>query len=109
MRLARSACLLADAGHLLYNAVMKRRKRVRVYVDTSVFGGVFDAEFSRASKQFFDSVGRGVFDLVISVVVADEIVDAPARVQSLYHRVAQTAEVWQVDEASLDLRDAYIK
>ena len=87
---------------------MKRGKQLRVYVDTSVFGGVFDAEFARASKRFFDQIGRGVFDPVISVIVAEEIADAPPRVQRLYHRVARTAEVWQVNEAALDLRDAYL-
>ncbi len=30
--------------------------RMRVYVDTSVFGGPFDPEFALASQQFFDAV-----------------------------------------------------
>jgi len=88
---------------------MKRTKHLRVYVDTSVFGGVFDPEFASASKRFFDTIGKGIFDPVISVIVAEEIKGAPSRVQTLYRRVAETAEIWQIDEATLDLRDAYLE
>jgi predicted nucleic acid-binding protein len=86
-----------------------RAKRLRIYLDTSVFGGVFDAEFAHASKRLFDKISKGVFDPVISILVAEEIADAPPRVQQLYRRVARTAELWQVDEAVLDLRDAYLE
>jgi predicted nucleic acid-binding protein len=88
---------------------MKRGKLLRVYVDTSVFGGVFDAEFARASQRFFDKIHRGVFHPVISALVADEMADAPPRVQSFYRRVARTAEMWPVDEPALTLRDAYLE
>jgi len=85
-----------------------KARRLRVYLDTSIFGGVFDAEFARASRRFFGRISQGVFDPVISVIVAEEIADAPPRVQQLYRHVARTAEVWPVDGAVLDLRDAYI-
>jgi hypothetical protein len=32
---------------------------IRIYADTSVFGGVFDDEFAAASKIFFDQVEQG--------------------------------------------------
>lgn len=41
----------------------------RVYVDTSVFGGVFDGEFQRASQDFFDQIKNGQFILITSAVV----------------------------------------
>jgi predicted nucleic acid-binding protein len=88
---------------------MKRHEPIRVYIDTSVFGGVFDPEFDRVSKRFFDIIGKGIFEPVVSVIVAEEISDAPSHVQTLYQHVAQTADVQQVDEAALDLRDAYLK
>ena len=53
------------------------KKPMRVYADTSVFGGVFDAEFENASMAFFDLVRRGRFRLVVSPVVQDELVKAP--------------------------------
>lgn len=88
---------------------MKKRESIRVYIDTSVFGGVFDPEFARASKRFFDIIDKGIFEPVLSVIVAEEITDAPSHVQRLYRRVVQTAEIRQVDEAALDLRDAYLE
>jgi hypothetical protein len=36
-------------------------KPVRIYIDTSVFGGVFDMEFAGASRRFFDTIGKGIF------------------------------------------------
>jgi len=46
---------------------------IRVYVDTSVFGGVFDVEFEEASREFFAQVVEGRFRLVASAVVDREI------------------------------------
>ena len=34
-------------------------RQLRVYADTSVFGGVLDPEFSAPSKKFFDEVAAG--------------------------------------------------
>ncbi len=39
-----------------------------IYADTSVFGGVFDAEFDRASAAFFDMVRNEQARLLISDV-----------------------------------------
>jgi predicted nucleic acid-binding protein len=86
-----------------------RARHLRVYLDTSIFGGVFDAEFARASRRLFARISQGVFDPVISVIVAEEIADAPPRIQQLYRRVARTAELRPVDEAVLNLRDAYLE
>ncbi|GMU24264.1 MAG: hypothetical protein AMXMBFR13_43390 [Phycisphaerae bacterium] len=41
-------------------------RRLRVYADTSVFGGCFDEEFASASRTFFDEVKAGRFTLVVS-------------------------------------------
>lgn len=40
----------------------------RVYADTSIFGGVFDMEFTVASQTFFNQVGDR-FVLVTSALV----------------------------------------
>jgi hypothetical protein len=41
-------------------------RRIRVYIDTSVFGGVNDEEFARSSKQFLSRLKNGEFTIVIS-------------------------------------------
>jgi hypothetical protein len=52
---------------------------IRVYADTSVFGGPFDEEFQTASSTFFDQVRNGRFQLVTSALVQEEVEPAPHR------------------------------
>jgi len=35
--------------------------KIRIYVDTSIFGGMHDEEFAEASERFFKRVLRGEF------------------------------------------------
>lgn len=47
---------------------------VRVYADTSVFGGVFDTEFEEPSREFFRQVVTGRFELITSAIRRLEVV-----------------------------------
>ena len=58
-------------------------RRPRIYADTSVFGGCFDAEFQVASQQFFRDVQAGRFVLVISDVTTRELQEAPEQVRQV--------------------------
>ena len=58
-------------------------KRLRVYADTSVFGGCFDVEFEIASMGFFREVREGRFILVVSDLTVEELADAPERVRNV--------------------------
>jgi len=60
---------------------MKKRNKIKVYADTSVFGGVFDEKFAEASSLFFKQVKQGRFQLIISDVVRREMEDAPRQVR----------------------------
>ena len=53
---------------------------IRTYADTSVFGGLHDVEFSKASRRFFDLVQSGRFALATSAVAADKLEGHPSRV-----------------------------
>jgi len=88
---------------------MLKMPAIRTYVDTSVFGGVFDAEFSRASKIFFAKINAGSFRLVVSPIVAEEMADAPPRIRQAYEVSLSLAEIVPVEDATLALRDAYLK
>lgn len=59
-------------------------KVLRIYTDTSVFGGPFDAELGDPSRAFFDRVARGEFRLVISRLIADELALAPEQVRAAF-------------------------
>ncbi len=82
---------------------------IRVYADTSVYGGFFDEEFSVITQTFFNRVRSGEIGLVISDIVREEIDDAPQRVRSLFDELAEISEVIDVGDKALSLRDAYIE
>jgi hypothetical protein len=85
------------------------REPIRVYADTSVFGGVFDADFAGPSQWFFDQVGEGAFVLVISGLVQREIAGAPDKVRDLFMKTLPTAETAVLTEAAVALRQAYLR
>jgi hypothetical protein len=81
---------------------------LRVYADTSVFGGVFDAEFTTASAVFFEQVRQDRFQLVTSAVVQAEIETAPEAVQALFNELLPQAEIAAIDEAVVRLQQGYL-
>ena len=81
---------------------------LRVYADTSVFGGVFDEVFALASQSFFDMVRQGHFNLLTSVVVQEEIESAPTEVVAFFERMLNFAEIAEVSEDALQLQHAYL-
>lgn len=81
---------------------------MKVYADTSVFGGVFDSEFSGPSKRFFNEVATGRFALVTSAVVEAEIEPAPEDIRHYFASYAETSEIAIPDQATMDLQMAYI-
>ena len=84
-------------------------KSVRVYADTSVFGGAFEPEFEGASGRFFDNVRNGRFRLVLSAIVEDEIIGAPGAVRALFAEIYNMAEVIEPDDQAFVLQKAYVK
>ena len=82
---------------------------MKVYVDTSVFGGFFDREFSEPSKVFFDEIKRQRFTLVTSAVVQAEIAPSPENVRKLFDEMIMMADMAHVDSAALNLQESYLK
>jgi hypothetical protein len=78
------------------------------YTDSSVFGGVFDDEFAMPSRDFFDLVELGRFELMASDICRQEIAEAPARVRGLFDEMLPLMSVVAVNEEVLRLRDAYL-
>ena len=59
------------------------RKVKRVYVDSSVIGGKFNARLAEQTKPFWDSVERGEIVVLASDVLDRELQKAPQRAQEL--------------------------
>ena len=83
--------------------------KIRVYVDTSVFGGTQDEEFAEATKRFFDRVRQGQFCVLVSQVTADELTDAPPSVQAILRNLPPLSiERVTAGKDVLELAAAYI-
>ena len=81
---------------------------MRIYADTSVFGGVFDPEFSQPSSRFFAEVDAGRFMLVTSAIVAAEIEPAPPEVREFFDRYVRAAEITEIHQDAIELQQRYI-
>ncbi len=86
---------------------MKRRNRV--YVDTSVFGGVFDDVFSDSSRRFFAEVEEGKHTILLSEVTSGELRDAPDVVREFVATLSENMlERLELTPEMAELRDAYL-
>ncbi len=85
-----------------------KREPIRIYADTSVFGGAFDEEFSKPSQQFFRQVLEGRFRLVLSPLVQDELAAAPEQVQRLLDEITGGADLVRITAEATRLQAAYL-
>lgn len=85
------------------------KKPMKIYIDTSVFGGYFDIEFEVASKLFFEEIEKGIKKPVISDLTYSEIQKAPKQVRELYNTIEDKLTTIKVNSEIIALADAYIK
>jgi predicted nucleic acid-binding protein len=81
---------------------------LRVYIDTSVLGAVFDDEFKETTTAFFDQAREGKFVILLSALVEDEIYNAPEEVQRFFDSVLEYAEIITPSHQALLLQKAYL-
>jgi hypothetical protein len=86
------------------------KRSLRVYADTSVFGGCFDDEFKTESDRFFEQVRQKQFILVVSNVTLDELEMAPDQVRGVLAGLpAEQVELVNTSAESDELRNAYLE
>ena len=83
--------------------------RQRLYLDTSVFGGLFDDEFEEFTKPLFERILSGEFIILFSTVTQDELSNAPLRIQDMVKKlkIENTEFLLENDEA-VELATQYI-
>ena len=82
----------------------------KIYIDTSVFGGYFDEEFSEFTAPLFERINNGEFILLYSTVTQDELENAPDKVKELVKSIKiEYTEFIDTSEQSVDLASEYIK
>ncbi|HEX9650037.1 MAG TPA: PIN domain-containing protein [Cyclobacteriaceae bacterium] len=81
----------------------------RIYIDTSVFGGYFDEEFSEHTIPLFDRIKNGELILLYSTVTQDELENAPEKVKELVKGLkADFTEYLETTDEAVDLAIEYI-
>jgi len=86
----------------------KHKTLVRAYADTSVFGGVFDEEFEKPSKLFFEPVKTGDIKLLTSELVRQEIQAGPHKVSAFFEEMLLFAEILEISQKVLELQQTYL-
>ena len=81
----------------------------RIYIDTSVFGGYFDTEFSEHTIPLFNRLHNNDFTLLFSTVTQDEITNAPKNVKELVMSLkVEWTEFIDTTEEAINLANEYI-
>src|SRR6218665_2075548 len=84
-------------------------RRLTTYLDTSVIGGYFDVEFEGETKELFENIMLGKYEIMFSSTIEDELLKAPEQVKNLFKTipVKYTKKVELTGEV-IKLADAYI-
>ena len=83
--------------------------KLRLYFDTSVFGGVFDKEFQKISILLFDKVKSGEIICVYSNLCTAELNTAPEKVRKFFMELPkENMEFVEVSEEAYNLAQIYL-
>jgi hypothetical protein len=81
----------------------------RLYLDTSVFGGYYDAEFSEDTQILFEKIYLGQFQVVYSSTTEDELLGAPEKVKQLLPNLSDSLKTRiELTEEAVNLADTYL-
>jgi len=83
-------------------------KKIKMYLDTSVIGGVFDDEFKKYSLRITDAIKNGKVKGVISEVTIEEIQNAPDFIKSDFESYRDFLELIPVNDEVTSLAEKYI-
>ena len=82
----------------------------RVYIDTSVVGGIFDDEFKEATIKLFDRLDNNEIKFIVSDLLDLELLNAPQQVKEYILRFSEDKfERVELTEEAVELADSYIE
>jgi len=88
---------------------MKLMKQ-RFYLDTSVFGGVFDKEFDEFTLSLFERIKLGKIICIYSELVEAELVKAPKKVRDYFAELPKAnMEKAEITDEILTLATKYVE
>lgn len=86
-----------------------KQLKPRIYIDTSVFGGHFDDEFSEHTIPLFNLIRSGAYVVLYSNVTQDELDNAPENVKELVRSLSvDSTEFLETTSEAIDLATEYI-
>lgn len=81
----------------------------RFYLDTSVYGGVFDREFDEFTLQLFERIKLGKIICIYSELVETELINAPKKVQDYFKKLPkENMEKVEITDDILILATKYV-
>ena len=81
----------------------------KIYLDTSVFGGYYDAEFDEDTQLLFEKIYLGQFQVVYSSTTEDELLGAPENVKQLLPGISDSLKTRiELTEEAVNLADTYL-
>ena len=82
----------------------------RLYFDTSVFGGIYDVEFEKETKQLFQMIEDGEIVCLYSELTVAELENAPEKVKRHFQKIlTTTAEKVELTASARKLAMMYIQ
>ena len=83
---------------------------LKIYIDTSVLGGVYDDEFRDWSTKLIEEFKEGIKIAVISDITLRELEDAPQKVKEVLDEIPDSNKEYVVlNEEARKLAEYYIK
>ena len=89
----------------IFNIVLKQR----YYIDTSVFGGIFDPEFEIPTRMLFDKMIKENITILYSELTETELENAPEKIKQFVVNLEQKyMEYINLSKEASELGDKYI-
>ena len=82
----------------------------KFYLDTSVFGGIYDSEFEEETTLLFEKISLGQVKCIYSNLTEKELSNAPEPVKIFFNNMkAETKEKVLVTPEALQLAQSYVQ
>ena len=82
---------------------------MKFYLDTSIFGGLFDKEFEKPTHELFDFIENKGIKILYSEILEGELKSAPQNIRLVASERLLKAEYIQMNEEMIELAGMYIK
>lgn len=85
-------------------------KKQRLYLDTSIFGGLFDKEFEEFTKPLFERIRNTEFEIIYSNITENELRFAPEKIKTIVNSLPKKSMYYvKSDIETVNLAKKYIE